>query len=133
MPPDLRPVRAGSRLPGHRCPGRLTSPPGPGGPARRLPVVLREPAGLPEALPHQGLLVLQVLERAEAAPYCPQRDRAAPGRVLTGCHRDHHILVVPKGRSTRTPTRIAVRPTTPHWVRAVFLTAFPPDRLLRPA
>src|SRR5215471_10638223 len=101
MPPDLRPVRAGSRLPGHRYPGRLTSPPGPGGPAQWLPVVLREPAGPPEALPHQGLLVLEVLERADAAPYCLERDRAAPGRVLVGCHRDHHILVVPKAGHLR--------------------------------
>ena len=74
-------------------------------------MVLREPAGPPEALPHQGLLVLDVLERAGAAPYCLQRDRAAPGPagVLVGCHRDHHILVVPLDLDT-----YEARGKTPH-------------------
>src|SRR5690348_10982107 len=43
-------------------------------------LLLREPVGPPEGLPHRGLLVVDALERA--------------GGAADWGHRDHHILVV---------------------------------------
>ena len=106
-----------------------------GGPARPGSAgrVLREPAGPPEGLPHQGLLVVDALERAGGAPHCG--------------HRDHHILVLlwlashhrARGqtrteitrclpapavswlsRSEWTPSRLTLRRPLPHGVGAVF-------------
>ena len=100
-------------------------------------VVLWEPVGPPEGLPHQDLLAVDALERAGGAPHC--------------CHRDHHILVLlwlvshDRARARRgsrsrvacllpivgwlsrsewTPLRFALRRLAPHGTDAVFLTAF---------
>jgi hypothetical protein len=81
-------------------------------------MVHREPAGLPEAFPHQDLLVVDALERAGSASHC--------------CHRDHHFLLVPFGLSGLDAFRLALRHSAAHEADAVLLMAFFLRQPLRP-